>query len=120
MVSIGIAPLDPVKLCEIAERRRDIGMIFAENFFKNRQRLFVQGFSIRIATLSFIQRSQIVERHRNIGMLRAISLLVYRQCPLVQRFSIGVAPLNLIERGQVAEGWCEGWVSGTERTFFQR
>jgi hypothetical protein len=55
--SISIAPLDPVKLCEIAERRRDIGMIFAKNFFQNRERLFVQGFSIGIATLSFVQRS---------------------------------------------------------------
>jgi hypothetical protein len=62
--------LGAVKLRQIVQRARNIGMIRTKRFFIDRQRPFVQQFGFGIAPLLSVEKSKIVQRLRDIGVIR--------------------------------------------------
>ena len=75
---VGIATLNVVKLRQIVQRKRHIGMIRTERLFLDRQRPLVQGFGVGIATLGLVKPRQIVQGKRHIRMIGTKSLFLDR------------------------------------------
>ena len=87
-LGIGITTLGVIKVSQIVQRLRNIGMIGTEGFFSYRQRPLVQRLGIGITTLGVIKISQIVQRlsqHRDDRDQGLFRVLPVTACTTVRR-----------------------------------
>jgi hypothetical protein len=100
---VGILPLLRVQVREIAQTSRDLGVLFAENSFPDRQAAQVKRLRIREFFLLCIKVSQNVQCSRDVGMLFAKCLFPDRQAALVKRFRQIILFLGRVQVPQVVQ-----------------